>query len=134
MEGGPKTRGDWGTGPHGIGEGGREGGLNEGAGPGLGRGLLHVLGALPAVFAGPRRPSRPAALGPDPAFPLWGPASGAGHLSLAPGATPARAQFSSRKPSTPQATPRLGLLHAFRRPLGSPRLPCSFFSTVLAFH
>lgn len=49
-----------------------EGGLNERAGLGLGRGRLRVLGALPVIFAGPSTP-RGCGLWAEPHVPALGP-------------------------------------------------------------
>ena len=95
----------------GLAKGEGEGGLNERAEPGLGRGLLCPLRARPAVFPGPQRPSRPAACGPGPASRLGAPpqpraASASAHLNLPPGSAPPRAGLSPIDPFHSHLTPR----------------------------
>lgn len=141
MEGGLRRRGGAEPGPHGVGEGGREGGFNEGAGPGLGLGLLWVLEALISVFVGPRRPSQLAAHRLGRGFPLWGPASDAVRLRLGGPQPDSRLGAAAGPVFLPEAlhapgnssAPWLGLLHALRRLLVALRPPGSFLPTSLAF-
>lgn len=131
----------------GLEKGEGEGGLNERAGPGLGRGLLRLLWALPAVFAGPRRLSRPVAQGPGRARrsrlgapPQPRAASVSADLSLPPGCEPVAAGPVSLlgapplRSDSPDPHPCwLSLLRSLRGLWGSPRLPRPSFPASLAF-
>lgn len=86
----------------GLEKGEGEGGLNERAGLGLGRGLLRVLGELLVVFAGPALLAA-AAGRPGQTFPPRGPSSASCHLRLGPPQPPSRlapprARFALRTP------------------------------------
>lgn len=56
VEGGQRSRGGWVRDLMGLEKGEGEGGLNERAGLGQGRGLLSVFGVFPAAFGGPSAP------------------------------------------------------------------------------
>lgn len=123
MEGGLRRCGGQEPGPHGVGEGGREGGLNE-TGPGLGRGLLWVLGPLISVFVGPRRRSQLASHRLGPGFPPWGPASDAVRLRLGGPQPDSRLGAAAGPVFLPEALHAAGqLLGALARPSSRPPPP-----------